>query len=336
MPIYVGNTEIDGLRVGAGGAARAYVGADEAWTALEDASVTATINPVAIGQSATTERLSATVTGNWDTITYAWTVNKGTLDNAAAASPVWTRPTVMADEIARIRLTVSVTGTGRNAVDGSTARDVARRVDTSVRGVPEVYGEYVRNDDTVEAYGPWQATNNYRGAGADREREWTRSGTRSGTETSTSNYGNTRTRAWSVNISATEWRAAPINLPGKPGSPTVNLRTLSSDRDLRAWQLVVFSSRLAVAGDNPILDYQLEWWLQSTATGGLIRDRNSQANVAYTSGNLAINFFTTSIPDTFHEDLLATYPYLGGRVRARSVDGYGPWSDATIRGPFTA
>ena len=78
------------------------------------------INPLADGREGTDARLGATITaGLYDSITYAWTVSHGTLDDPTAASPVWSRPDVVADLGATISLTVTVEGDGTNARDAT-------------------------------------------------------------------------------------------------------------------------------------------------------------------------------------------------------------------------
>ena len=86
-----------------------------------------------VGQGVT---LQATVRGGiYDgTPTYAWTVSAGTLDDASAAAPTWTRPT--AEERVTITLTVSVAGTGTNAQDGTTATAAVAEVVADVTDLP--------------------------------------------------------------------------------------------------------------------------------------------------------------------------------------------------------
>ena len=100
--------------------------------ATPDASVAATINVPATGAERTTVRLSANVTGNYDSITYAWTVAEGTLNNASSATPTWTRPTVSSGKTVAINLSVSVTGTGTNAKSNTSANASATAVSPRV------------------------------------------------------------------------------------------------------------------------------------------------------------------------------------------------------------
>ena len=72
---------------------------------------TITIPPVPDGQGGTTFVLSEGVAGGvYDTITYAWTVSHGTLDDDTLASPTWTRHSPDEVEEVTISLTVSVAG----------------------------------------------------------------------------------------------------------------------------------------------------------------------------------------------------------------------------------
>ena len=80
------------------------------------------INPVPDGREGSSSSLRASLSGGlYDSATYAWAVSVGTLDDATAASPVWTRPTVEADAGVTVSLTVTVEGDGTNARDGTNA-----------------------------------------------------------------------------------------------------------------------------------------------------------------------------------------------------------------------
>ena len=97
-----------------------------------DASVAVTINVPASGAERTTVSLSANVTGTYDSITYAWTVAEGSLNNATSATPTWTRPSVTAAKNVAINLSVSVTGSGTNAKSGTSANASATAVSPRV------------------------------------------------------------------------------------------------------------------------------------------------------------------------------------------------------------
>ena len=111
---------------------------------LSDAIAPAvTINPIPDAREGSTVALRAALAGGlYDTATYAWSVSHGTLDDATAASPVWTRPDVVADLGATISLTVTVQGDGTNAENGTdaTASDSYATVvlDTPLAVAPDI------------------------------------------------------------------------------------------------------------------------------------------------------------------------------------------------------
>ncbi len=80
-----------------------------------------TINAIPAGDEGTTVGLSAFFTGGaYDgTPEYAWTVTGGALDDAASATPTWTRPVVGADTSYTVQLRVTARGTGASARNGT-------------------------------------------------------------------------------------------------------------------------------------------------------------------------------------------------------------------------
>ena len=97
------------------------------------------IAAVADGEQGATARLTATVTGGvYDILTYAWTVSVGTLDDATAASPTWTRPTVESNTEATIGLTVTASGQGTAYRTGTSGSTSATSITTTVNA--EVFG----------------------------------------------------------------------------------------------------------------------------------------------------------------------------------------------------
>ena len=98
---------------------------------------TGSISAVAAGNEGATATLSASLSGGtYDgSITYAWTVSGGTLNDATAAAPIWTRPSVNADTNVTIGLTISVVGAGTNARNGTTARRTITAVTARVLDV---------------------------------------------------------------------------------------------------------------------------------------------------------------------------------------------------------
>ena len=95
------------------------------------------IDSIAAGDEGTSVALTATITGGaYDSaITYAWSVDEGTLSNAASASPTWTRPAVSATKTVDVNLRVTVSGTGGFAQSGTTASRDAAEVSATVRNV---------------------------------------------------------------------------------------------------------------------------------------------------------------------------------------------------------
>ena len=95
-----------------------------------------TINTIADGDEATTVQLSAALTGGtYDgAADYAWSVDGGTLDDPALATPTWTRPAVTSDTNHTASLIVTVQGSGTRAASGTSATANASRT-TLVRNV---------------------------------------------------------------------------------------------------------------------------------------------------------------------------------------------------------
>ena len=87
------------------------------------AAPSVSIDAVADGDEGTTVQLGATLTsGIYDgAVEYDWRVSGGavTLDDHTAAAPTWTRPAVGTDTTYAVHLTVTVNGTGTNAVNGT-------------------------------------------------------------------------------------------------------------------------------------------------------------------------------------------------------------------------
>ena len=97
------------------------------------------INAIPAADEGTTVRLGAALSGgSFDgAVAYAWSVSGGTLDNASAAAPTWTRPTVGADTDHTVSLTITVRGSGTNARSNSAARRRATRsAEVLVIGLP--------------------------------------------------------------------------------------------------------------------------------------------------------------------------------------------------------
>ena len=116
---------------------------------------TVTVDAVANGRSGAASLLEATITGGvYDALTYAWTVSGGELDDAAAASPTWTRPTVNADTDYTIGVVVTARGTGTIArADTSAAADRATRTATVVPPLPVAAAPTVAVDAVANGLG---------------------------------------------------------------------------------------------------------------------------------------------------------------------------------------
>ena len=85
------------------------------------AAPSVSINAVPTGNEGTAVQLGATLNGGtYDgAVDYAWTVTGGTLDDPAAATPTWTRPSVTSNTNFTVRLTVTARGAGTVARSGS-------------------------------------------------------------------------------------------------------------------------------------------------------------------------------------------------------------------------
>ena len=90
-----------------------------------------TIDEIPIGAENTVVRLGATPRGGaYDELEYAWTVDSGTLNDASAATPKWTRPTVSVNTTSTVRLALTARGTGTRARNGTSATANASRTAT--------------------------------------------------------------------------------------------------------------------------------------------------------------------------------------------------------------
>ena len=110
---------------------------DYAFTLPDASAPSIAIRAVAAGDEGTTVTLSAIVgsVGSYDAIDYAWVVSGGTLNNASAVSPVWTRPDVSADTAFSINLTITARGTGTNAANGTSDTATSPQRSATVRNV---------------------------------------------------------------------------------------------------------------------------------------------------------------------------------------------------------
>ena len=100
---------------------------------------TVAISTIATGDENTAVKLGANLTGGtYDTLTYAWSVDEGTLDDAALAAPTWTRPSVTSTKNVTVRLVVTARGTGTNARSGTSEASPEATRSATVRDVPVV------------------------------------------------------------------------------------------------------------------------------------------------------------------------------------------------------
>ena len=114
---------------------------------------TVTITAIPSGNEGTTVRLVRTLTGGgYDRVSAnSWSVAEGTLDDATAASPTWTRPNVSATKNVAVDCDVTVEGTGTNARNGTSATGRATTVQAEV--VNRALAAPVSTDDRDGKYG---------------------------------------------------------------------------------------------------------------------------------------------------------------------------------------
>ena len=93
------------------------------------AAPSVSIDAIAAGDEGTTVRLGATLTGGTHdgAVEYQWSVDGGALDNANAATPTWTRPSVVSTRNHTVSLRVTVRGGGTVARNGTSATANASR-----------------------------------------------------------------------------------------------------------------------------------------------------------------------------------------------------------------
>ena len=83
---------------------------------------TVAIAPIGTVEESTTQSLTATLTGGtYDALAYLWEVvsGVGSISNSTSASATYNAPAVTSDESVQVRLTVTASGTGTNAADGT-------------------------------------------------------------------------------------------------------------------------------------------------------------------------------------------------------------------------
>ena len=112
-----------------------------AYETLPDAEApTVAIAPIGTVDEGATQSLTAALTGGtYDALAYLWEVvsGGGTITNPTSANATYNAPAVASDIPAQVRLTVTATGTGTNAADG-TSDDGTDTENFTVRNVPVV------------------------------------------------------------------------------------------------------------------------------------------------------------------------------------------------------
>ena len=188
---------------------------------------TVSIDSIAAGDEGTSTTLTATVAGGtYDgSITYAWSVDEGTLNDATAASPTWTRPSVTATKNVDVNLRITVSGTGTNARTGTSASRDATEVSASVRNVaaPTVTVA-VSVDDAAPQTGEtvtWSRTVGGTATGAITQ-QWQR---RAGTTGAWSNVGTGTTYATSRASAGTWYVRCVVTRQGVSATSTAVLAT---------------------------------------------------------------------------------------------------------------
>ena len=120
----------------------------------------ATINAIQSGNEGTTVRLTRNLTGGtYDQYLNAWSVDEGTLDDATADSPTWTRPAVSANKNIGVNYSVTVRGAGTRARSGTTASASAPEVQAQVLFITRLTATQSFTADVVRTIGTQSATN---------------------------------------------------------------------------------------------------------------------------------------------------------------------------------
>lgn len=225
----------------------------ESITPLPDATAptSVVIAAVADGDEGTTATLSATVTGGaGDAISYAWSVSGGTLNDATATSPTWTRPQVNTDTNYTIGLVVTRSGDGTSYRAGSSGSLAATNVTATVENVVRVIASPNAPTGLAATAGNATATWSWTAPATDATHDaatsydWEyRAGT-SGTADSTGTTTGTtltrtpltngqshqvRVRARNANPTPSAWTSWVTASPTAPAAanPTVNISTLT-------------------------------------------------------------------------------------------------------------
>ena len=112
------------------------------------AAPSVTIDPIPSGAPGTSVRLTRTITGGtYDGLDHAWLVGGGTLDDASAVSPTWTRPNTPGR--VSVDLGVGARGTGTNARAGTRDSATAATVQAQVVSVTPAISQTFVPDSAV-------------------------------------------------------------------------------------------------------------------------------------------------------------------------------------------
>ena len=215
---------------------------------------TATIDSIANGNEGTTVRLTRSLNGGlYDQYLNAWSVDEGTLDDATADSPTWTRPAVSAHKNIGVNYGITVRGTGTRARSGTSASASAAEVQARVLNVVaptltvSISGETTRTNGQTASY---SAVIGGTAAGS-ISRQWQRRSGTTGAWTNVSTgttYSQRQTAAgtWQVrvvvtrqgvsatsNVVTTAWSAPSLPLVGDFSITTTRFTAVSgNDFDL--------------------------------------------------------------------------------------------------------
>ena len=270
------------------------------------AAPTVTINPVASGREGTTVQLGAAlVGGTYDgTPIYAWTVSGGTLDNAASATPTWTRPQVNASGDYTIGLTIKVAGTGTNAANGTTDTATASRT-VRVTDTPAT----PNTPPTAEA-GPTQNV----AAGA----TVTLSGSGDDSDGTIASYAWSQDSGTNVTLSGANTATATFTAPSTSSTHTLVFRLTVTDDDGDTGEDTVTINVAAAAPPTPNVPPTAEAGpTQNVAAGATVTlsgsgqdsdgtiasyawSQDSGTNVTLSGANTSIATFTAPSTDSTH------------------------------------
>ena len=180
-------------------------------------AVAPTVAITAIGtvDEGATQSLTATLTGGtYDALAYLWevTFGNGTISNSTSASATYNAPAVTSDESVQVRLTVTASGTGTNAADG-TSDDGIDFESFTVEDVPDVT---TTDTDRIYALGqvePGQPTGGETEENHLPDGGWSRTAQEPTEAAAVYTSARTRTFTNGVFTSALLWGPVTVHLP---------------------------------------------------------------------------------------------------------------------------